>query len=104
MTEQEGVERFNSRPFGITITVKNPLQEVVHTRTYNPTSRFAITSTGGGEYEMCFRSNTTTWYNQIKWRMDLVFHTGVEAQDYQDLAENEHLSQIEVAVCNLLFQ
>jgi len=101
MTADEGRRVFDQGPWNIVVTVKNPFDEVVHERSYEPTSRFALTSSAGGEYQMCFRSSSSSWSQSLRWKMELVIHTGVEAQDYDDVAQREHLSQVEVGLRKL---
>jgi hypothetical protein len=98
MSSEEGRRVFEQTQWEIVVTVRNPFDEVVHERVYEPTSRFALTSTTGGEYQMCFRSSTSSWTQALKWKMEVVFHTGVEAQNYEDVAQQEHLSKMEVSV------
>lgn len=98
MSAEEGRRVFEQSKWEILVTVKNPFDEVVHERVYEPTSRFALTSTSGGEYQVCFRSTSSSWTQSLRWKMDVAFHTGVEAQNYEDVAKKEHLSKMEVTV------
>jgi hypothetical protein len=40
----------------------DPEQFTFFDRTFALTSRFAFTSARGGEYRLCFGTNTTTWF------------------------------------------
>jgi len=101
LSAEEGRRAFEQAGWNIIVTVRNPFDEVVHERSYEHTSRFALTSGSGGEYQVCFRSSSSSWTQTLRWKMELVIHTGVEAQDYEDVAQREHLSQVEVGLRKL---
>jgi len=101
MSAEEGRRAFEQTQWSIIVTVKNPFDEVVHDRSYDPSSRFALTSTTGGEYQICFRSSSSSWTQTLRWKMEVVFHTGVEAQDYEGVAQREHLSNVELELRKL---
>eukprot|EP01127_Copromyxa_protea_P003171 TRINITY_DN13029_c0_g1_i1.p1 TRINITY_DN13029_c0_g1~~TRINITY_DN13029_c0_g1_i1.p1 ORF type:complete len:234 (-),score=51.74 TRINITY_DN13029_c0_g1_i1:41-742(-) len=101
LSVEEGRRVFEASQWNIMVTVKNPFEEVVLERQYEPTSRFALTSSSGGEYQVCFRSVGASPFSGLKWKMEVLFHTGVEAQNYDDVAQNEHLSKMEVSLRKL---
>lgn len=65
--------------------------------------RFAFTSTGGGEYQVCFLSNATgRWMPGgsagRRFRVDLSLEVGEMGIDYTEVAKKEHLNQLEIEV------
>ena len=113
-----------ARPQGIKITLQDPTGTVMTTKQADtevrrcgrraPThiaritafrrrrqtqGRFAFTSIAGGEYLICFSTNSTRWFsNPRKFRVDLKLDVGESGIDYTEVAKKEHLSELEVEV------
>jgi len=61
--------------------------------------RFAFTSVAGGEYLICFATNSSRWLSTPrKFRLDLRLDVGETGIDYAEVAKKEHLTELEVEV------
>uniref|UniRef100_A0A6B2LHZ1 GOLD domain-containing protein n=1 Tax=Arcella intermedia TaxID=1963864 RepID=A0A6B2LHZ1_9EUKA len=87
---------FYQRPFGIEVTIKGSQEEIISQKVYPPSSRFALSAPVGGEYGICFVTNTTAWYNPLRFKMEIILQTGAEAVDYDDVASKEHLDALQL--------
>jgi hypothetical protein len=101
-TPSDRIHSETAASIGITLKVTDPDQFDFYERTFPQQSRFAFTSARGGEYRLCFSTNTSTWFGtgqaltfQIK-----ITH-GADATDYDDLAKTEHLTAVEVSLRKL---
>lgn len=58
---------------GLTLAVHDPARNAVLTKALEPAGRFALTSAVGGEYTLCFATNTSRWQagGSKKYRLDL---------------------------------
>ena len=64
--------------------------------------RFGFTSHIAGEHLICLQTTTSNYYGtQREFRFSLVLDAGEAAQDYGELAKQEHLTAIEVEVRKL---
>jgi len=102
--EPSQAEMYNQKigSLQLDVEVKDPFNNVVHKRAYNPTSRFALTSPVGGEYGVCFKTTSSSWWGtQLRWKMEITIHTGAEATDYADVAKKEHLDNLQLSVRRL---
>lgn len=82
--------------------ITDPEQFDFYERTFPKASRFAFTSARGGEYRLCFSTNTTTWFGTgqaLTFAINITH--GSDATDYEDLAKTEHLTAVEVSVRKL---
>jgi hypothetical protein len=53
----------------------------------------------GGEYLVCFATNSSRWFNSPrKFRVDLRLDVGETGIDYAEVAKKEHLTDLEVEV------
>jgi len=87
--------------FGIRVTVNDPEGGVILQRDMKPIGRVAFTSQVGGEYKVCFQTNTTRWFGKKSVRFHLSLEAGVSATDYEQVAKQEHLSEIELTIRKL---
>jgi len=65
--------------------------------------RFAFTSQVPGEHKLCFQTNATRWFgtrNIIKF--DLSIEKGEGATDYEEIAKQDQLTELEVEVRRLV--
>jgi len=99
--QETHAEVFRRTNLGLEVTVKNPFEAIVHQRTYSPNGKMVTTSPLGGEYSVCFQTNTTTWWSPVLFKMNVAIHTGALAKDYSALAKKEHLSDLQVKVQRL---
>lgn len=102
-----GTPGFNG--VGIKLTVTDPSSSVVLTRGLDAgEGRFAFTSAQGGEYQLCFATNSTIgsrWLpggsnkGATRMRLDLSLAVGESSGiDYSLVAKKEHLSELETEV------
>lgn len=64
--------------------------------------RFAYTSALGGEFSICFHSNSSRWFGQPrKFRVDLSLEVGEGALNYEEIAKKEHLTELETEIRRL---
>lgn len=85
---------------GLRVTVQTPKGDVLLNKNLERESRFAFTSTEGGEYVVCFATNSSRWFGgqQRKFRVDLKFEVGDSNIDFAQVAKKEHLDSLEVEV------
>ncbi len=77
----------------IKITVTDPRQDVLLTHDTSAEGKFAFTSVVGGEHVICLSTNTSSSYGENRnFRMTLQLDIGENAQDYSEIAKQEHLS------------
>jgi preprotein translocase subunit SecE len=56
-------EPIKSKNFGITIKVKDPLDRLIYNKNHEQDGKFAMTSHVGGQHQMCFQTNSSSWFN-----------------------------------------
>lgn len=82
--------------------VTDPQGSMPLTRNLDASGRFALTSTLGGEYLLCFSTNSTRWFGQPKkFRLDLKLDVGETGIDYTEVAKKEHLTELELEIRRL---
>jgi len=87
---------------GLQVKVTDPEGAVALERALQAEGRFAFTSQVSGEYKICFSTNTSRWFGtKQKMNLHLDVQYGVDATDYKDLADQEKLTELEVAVRRL---
>jgi len=99
----EEENNYGAPKVGIKVTVSDPEGGITLQREMNPSGRFAFTASNlGGEYKICFQTNTSRWFGskqKVKFYLDI--ETGEQATDYEEVAQQEHLSALEVSVRRL---
>jgi hypothetical protein len=84
---------------GLQIEASDPSENVVVAKTTDLIGRFAFTAPVGGEYALCFKTNTSTWFGAhatFKFYIDIT--VGSKAQDYDKIAKVEHLNKVDVKI------
>jgi len=97
---QKGNTKLTS--LGLQVKVSDPDENIALERGLQPEGRFAFTSQVSGEYKICFTTNSTRWFGtkqKVNFHLDIQY--GVDATDYKDLADQEKLTEMEVAVRKL---
>eukprot|EP01116_Phalansterium_solitarium_P009505 TRINITY_DN23677_c0_g1_i1.p1 TRINITY_DN23677_c0_g1~~TRINITY_DN23677_c0_g1_i1.p1 ORF type:complete len:221 (+),score=1.13 TRINITY_DN23677_c0_g1_i1:111-773(+) len=87
---------------GLQVKVTDPDNNIALERGLQPEGRFAFTSQVSGEYKICFSTNSTRWFGtkqKVNFHLDIQY--GVDATDYKDLADQEKLTEMEVAIRRL---
>ena len=86
----------------IQVSVTDPQNSAMLTRSFEKEGKFAFTSQIGGEHKVCFSLNASRWTaGGTKLRLDLKFDVGEMGIDYGEVAKKEHLSELEVEVRRL---
>lgn len=87
---------------GLKLNVQDPANNMVLTKALDVEGKFAFTSAAGGEYQLCFSTNSSRWFGQPKkFRFDIKLDVGETGIDYQEVAKREHLSDLEVEIRKL---
>lgn len=87
---------------GVLIRVMDPAGMQLLARDADTEGRVSFTATLGGEYQVCFSTNSTRWQGgPQKFRIDLKLDVGEEGLDYAEVAKKEHLSELEVEIRKL---
>jgi p24 family protein alpha len=89
---------------GMHVEVKDPEGKMVMSRAYSAEGRFTFTSHAAGEHTICLHSNSTAWFGGGKLRVHLDIQIGDHANDYQQIANQDKLSDIQLRVRQLLDQ
>lgn len=62
MTSNLG-EPISTKNFGILVKVKDPLDRLIYNKNHDMDAKFALTSHVGGQHQVCFQTNTSSWFN-----------------------------------------
>ncbi|CAD5112953.1 DgyrCDS2161 [Dimorphilus gyrociliatus] len=89
---------------GMHVEIKDPSESVVLSRTYASEGRFTFTSHSAGEHTICLHSNSTAWFGGGQLRVHLDIEIGEHANDYQQIAAKDKLSDLETRIRQLLDQ
>lgn len=87
---------------GLLVEASDPSENVVLAKTTDMIGRFAFTAPVGGEYALCFKTNTSSWFgdsSSFKFYLDIT--VGTKAQDYDKIAKLEHLNKVDVNIRRL---
>ncbi|KAL6067580.1 Transmembrane emp24 domain-containing protein 9 [Balamuthia mandrillaris] len=88
-------------PLGITVSVEAPDQSITQ-RQMDLQGRHAFTAGISGEHKICLEINRQRWFGRgITVELDLSIETGVRATNYEELANKEHLSALEISIRRL---
>eukprot|EP01132_Coremiostelium_polycephalum_P002721 gene2721-3378_t len=91
-------------PSQLTLTVKvfDPEKKEFLTQTMGREGRFSFTTLIGGEYQVCVSTNSSRWFGpSVKSRLYLEIDSGAGANDYEEIAKTEHLTNIEITLRRL---
>jgi hypothetical protein len=91
---------------GLKLNVIDPTGKPLLQKELNPTlsgGKIAFTSQIQGEHKICFQTNSTRWFGSKKAiKVELYIKRGEAATDYEEIARQDHLSEIEVEVKKLI--
>jgi len=93
-----------SGAFGMHVLVKDPEAKDILSRTYAAEGRFTFTSHSSGEHQLCLHSNSTAWFGGGQLRVHLDIQVGEHANDYQQIAAKDKLTELQLRVRQLLDQ
>jgi len=102
--EQMGVRYQHpvKKVIGFVLTVKDPNGDVVMSKTVGTDGRTAFSSHVGGEFTICFVTNTSRWFGSAaRIKMEIDIETGASAFDYAEIAQAEDLNDIEIEIRRL---
>lgn len=94
-------ETLASKNIGLTVTVKDPLDQIVYTHNHDKTDKMAFTSATGGEHLICFVTTSSTWFHTFEFLFHLQIKTGSGGIDYEAVAKREHLDGMAIQVRKL---
>jgi len=89
---------------GMHVEVMDEEEEVILSRMYASEGRFTFTSHSAGEHTICLYSNSTAWFGGGQLRVHLDIQVGEHANDYQQIAAKDKLSELQLRVRQLLDQ
>lgn len=91
---------------GMHVEVGDPEQKVILSKFYSSEGRFAFTSHTPGEHVICLYTNSTRWslFAGGKLRVHFEILVGEHANDYEQIAAKEKLSELQLRVRQLLDQ
>ena len=83
-----------------------PEKNVVLSKFYAAEGRFAFTSHHPGEHYICFHSNSSRWslFSGGKLRVHLEILVGEHANDYEEIAAKDKLTELQLRMRQLLDQ
>jgi len=89
---------------GMHVEVRDPDDKVIMSRTYAAEGRFTFTSHTAGEHIICLHSNSSAWFGGGQLRVHLDIQVGEHANDYQQIAAKDKLTELQLRVRQLLDQ
>merc|ERR1712168_752418 len=89
---------------GMHVEIKDPDEKVVLSRMYSSEGRFSITSHTAGEHSICLNSNSTAWFGGGQLRVHLDIQVGEHANNYQEIAAKDKLTELQLRMRQLLDQ
>lgn len=91
---------------GMHVEVQGPSSEVVLSKFYASEGRFTFTSHTPGEHTICLHTNSTKWslFAGGKLRVHLEILIGEHANDYEEIAAKDKLTELQLRMRQLLDQ
>ena len=86
--------------------VRGPAKETVLSKFYASEGRFTFTSHTPGEHSICLHTNSTSWslFSGGKLRVHLEILVGEHANDYEQIAAKDKLTELQLRMRQLLDQ
>ena len=60
-------ETLASKTFGMSVTIRDPLDQIVYTYNHNRDDKLAFNSATGGEHLICFVTSSSTWFHAFEF-------------------------------------
>ena len=98
---QDNLKRFQEKTLQFEVSVKDANKRRVFSQNFGREGRFVYRTKTGGPHQICFSTATSSWFNPIQMKLDIEFHTGSSAVDYDSIAKKDHLDGIQVRVRKL---
>jgi hypothetical protein len=89
---------------GMHVEVRDPESKTLMSRTYASEGRFTFSSAVPGEHVICLYANSSAWFGGGILRVHLLIEVGERANDYQEIATRDKLSELELRIRQLLDQ
>lgn len=91
---------------GMHVEVQGPNEEVVLSKFYASEGRFTFTSHTPGEHTICLHTNSSKWslFSGGKLRVHLEILIGEHANDYEEIAAKDKLTELQLRMRQLLDQ
>jgi len=89
---------------GMHVNIQDPVDKTLMSRMYASEGRFTFTSHTAGEHQICLHSNSTAWFGGGQLRVHLDIQVGEHANDYQQIAAKDKLTELQLRVRQLLDQ
>jgi len=89
---------------GMHVEVRDPEENALMSRTYAAEGRFTFTSNTAGEHIICLHANSSAWFGGAQLRVHLSISVGERANDYEQIAAKDKLSELQLRVRQLLDQ
>jgi len=87
------------KSFGFQVSALDPDNEYVINKNVGLEGRIAFSSHVGGEYQICWQTNTSRWFGSAtKLKFEIEIDTGSDAIDYEEVAQAEHLTDLQIEV------
>jgi len=68
-------ESLATKTFGMLVTIKDPLDQIVYTHNHLRDDKLAFTSVTGGEHLICFVTSSSTWFHAFEFvRQETTFY------------------------------
>ncbi|XP_075243194.1 transmembrane emp24 domain-containing protein eca-like [Convolutriloba macropyga] len=90
-----------SQGIGMHVDVRDPNDKMVLSRTYSAQGQFTFISHTAGEHVICLYSNTSKWFGGAKLRVYLDIQVGEHANNYQEIASKDKLSELQLRLRQL---
>ena len=90
-----------SQGIGMHVDVRDPNDKMVLSRTYSAQGQFTFISHIPGEHVICLYSNTSKWFGGAKLRVYLDIQVGEHANNYQEIASKDKLSELQLRMRQL---
>lgn len=94
----------SSPGIGMHVEIRDPEDKVILSKAYSSEGRFSFTSHTPGEHVVCLYSNSTRWFAGGQLRVHLDIQVGEHAIDYQNVAQKEKLSELQLRIRQLMDQ
>eukprot|EP00042_Codosiga_hollandica_P039793 m.336466 g.336466 ORF g.336466 m.336466 type:complete len:212 (+) comp55697_c0_seq2:64-699(+) len=95
---------FSDEVVGIHVEVSDPQGNVIMAKDYEDQGRFAFNSHAAGEHYICMHTNSTRWFGGRTVRVYFDIRIGEASNDYDTIAEKEHLTTVETRLYQLIAQ
>jgi len=90
-----------SQGIGMHVDVRDPNDRMVLSRTYSAQGQFTFISHTPGEHSICLMSNTSKWFGGAKMRVYLDLQVGEHANNYQEIASKDKLTELQLRLRQL---